>query len=279
MPRPSVHDIEGLNWRQRWHRIIFEADTREGVRFDVMLLWAILASVCVVMLSSVPSFNQRYRDWLTIAEWVFTVVFSIEYFLRIFLSDQPRKYLLSFWGIIDLLSTIPTYLSLVIEGPQYLLMIRILRLLRIFRILSLRRYSDEARSLGHSVRASGAKITVFFAIILIIVVLMGTLMYIIEGPENGFQSIPFSIYWAIVTITTVGYGDVTPGTVMGQALSSALMIIGYAVIAVPTGIVSVEFAQNMRSGRVCPRCGLNDVDNDANYCKQCGLDMRSDPQT
>ena len=277
MNRPSVKDNTHMSLRERWHRIIFEADTKEGMRFDVLLLWAILISVLIVMLSSVGSFSAKHGDWLNAAEWFFTIVFSIEYFLRIYLSHRPRTYILSFWGIIDLLSTIPTYLSIFIEGPQYLLMIRILRLLRIFRILSLKRYAGEANSLGSSIRASGAKITVFFAIILMVIILMGTLMYIIEGPEQ-FKSIPFSIYWAIVTITTVGYGDVTPVTVLGQALSSALMIIGYAVIAVPTGIVSVEMANNKKTANSCPRCNLQILDNDANYCKQCGEDLRSEQQ-
>jgi len=260
--------------RERWYEIIFGAETREGKLFDVILLWAILFSICVVMLDSVHSVTEKNGELLKGLEWFFTIIFSIEYFLRIYVTEKPRKYILSAWGIIDLLSTIPTYLSLFIEGPQYLLMIRILRLLRIFRILSLKRYAREANSLGQSVRASGAKITVFFAIILIIVILMGTLMYIVEGPENGFISIPFSIYWAIVTITTVGYGDVTPETVLGQVLSSALMIVGYAVIAVPTGIVSVEMAQFSKNSTTCSNCGNKENDDKADFCKFCGSSLK-----
>lgn len=254
--------------------IIFGSDTREGKLFDVILLWAIVVSVCVVMLSSVHSIMEKSGGLLVGLEWFFTILFSIEYFLRIYVVKKPRNYIFSAWGIIDLLSTIPTYLALFIEGPQYLLMIRILRLLRIFRILSLNRYRKEANSLTQSLRASGAKITVFFAIILIIVILMGTLMFLVEGPENGFISIPFSIYWAIVTITTVGYGDVTPVTVLGQVLSSALMIVGYAVIAVPTGIVSVGMAQASRNSTTCANCGNQENDNNADFCKSCGSALK-----
>lgn len=270
----SVYDVKGLNRKQRWHEIIFGSNTREGKNFDIALLWAILISICVVMLSSIGTLDHDYGKLLINIEWFFTILFSIEYIVRVYVSEKPRSYIMSFWGIIDLISTIPTYLALFIEGPQYLLMIRILRLLRVFRILSLKRYSVEARSLGRSMQASGAKITVFFAIILILVILMGTLMYIVEGPDNGFVSIPFSIYWAIVTITTVGYGDVTPSTVLGQILSSALMIIGYAVIAVPTGIVSVGIAQQTKNNQACSSCGNKDNDEDASFCKKCGSDLK-----
>jgi voltage-gated potassium channel len=210
--------------------------------------------------------------WLKSIEWFFTIVFSIEYFLRIYLSEKPRNYIFSFWGIIDLLSTIPTYLSIFVAGPQYLLTIRTLRLLRVFRIMRITSYSKEARSLVKALRASGAKVTVFFGFILIIVIIMGTIMFIVEGPENGFTSIPRGIYWAIVTVTTVGYGDITPNTILGQVLSSTLMILGYAVITVPTGIVSVEYADQKRKRNDCNECGTEN-DNDANFCKECGADL------
>jgi voltage-gated potassium channel len=264
-----LHEKKYAAFRSKWFVIIFSSDTKHGKLFDVILLWAIFISVCVVMLSSVHSLDVKHHTLLLALEWLFTIIFTIEYFLRIYVVKDPRKYILSFWGIIDLLSTIPTYLTFFIVGGQYLLIIRVLRLLRIFKIFSLKRYSIEANSLANSLKSSGAKITVFFAIILIIVILMGTIMYIIEGPRNGFISIPFSIYWAIVTITTVGYGDVTPATVLGQALSSALMIIGYAVIAVPTGIMSVEMSKSAKSNAVCPNCGNKDNDANAKFCKVC----------
>ncbi|MCB9261509.1 MAG: ion transporter [Flavobacteriales bacterium] len=271
-------DKKHLTRKEKWREIIFEADTSDARLFDVILLWVILFSVFIVMLSSVDSIQTHYGSILKIAEWFFTIVFSIEYFLRIYLSPNPRKYILSFWGIIDLLSTIPTYLSLFIFGPQYLLTIRTLRLLRVFRIMQLTSYSREANSLGKAIKASGAKITVFFGAILIVVIIMGTLMFVIEGPENGFSSIPRGIYWAIVTITTVGYGDITPNTILGQVLSSTLMILGYAVITVPTGIVSVEYADQKRNNKeIQPKNGCKNCqttnDLDAKFCKHCGENL------
>lgn len=273
-------DKKHLSRREKWREIIFEAETPDARLFDVILLWAILISVCIVMLSSVPSFYDAHGPVLKVLEWFFTIVFSIEYFLRIFLSKRPRHYVFSFWGIIDLLSTIPTYLSIFIHGSQYLLIIRILRLLRVFRILRLTSYSREAASLGKALKASSAKVTVFFGFILIVVILMGTAMYVIEGAQynylphegNQFTSIPKSIYWAIVTVTTVGYGDITPTTILGQVLSSTLMILGYAVITVPTGIVSVEYAQQKKDQNICPSCQTKN-DPDALYCKSCGTSL------
>ena len=273
-------DNPNLTRKEKWAEIIFEANTPDSKLFDVILLWAIVVSVVVVMLSSVQTISPSFEKTLVIIEWGFTIIFSIEYFLRIYLSHNKAGYLFSFWGIIDLLSTIPTYLSLIITGTQYLLIIRILRLLRAFRILRISRYSKEASNLTKAMRASSTKITVFLAFILILVILMGTTMYIIEGAEynyelndnNQFSSIPASIYWAVVTVTTVGYGDITPHTILGKFLSSALMIIGYAIITVPSGIVTVEFADQRRHQRPCPNCKTNN-ENDALFCKSCGASL------
>jgi len=229
-------------WREIAHEIIFEADTFWGKFFDVGLLWAILISVIIVMLESVKEFATDYGVLISIAEWTFTVLFTSEYLLRIYTSPKPQRYIFSFYGIIDLLSILPTYLALVLSGTQFLLIIRILRLLRVFRVLKLVRYSTESEALAKAMYNSRMKITVFLGAVVSAAVILGTLMYIIETPEAGFTSIPKSIYWAIVTLTTVGYGDIAPQTVTGQFLASFIMIIGYGVIAVPTGIVSAEFA-------------------------------------
>lgn len=273
-------DNPRLTRKEKWAEIIFEANTPDSKLFDIILLWAILISVLVTMLSSVQTISASVVDILVYTEWGFTILFSIEYFLRIYLSNKPRNYIFSVWGIIDLLSTIPTYLTLFFHGTKYLLIIRVLRLLRVFRIFRLSNYSKEAAGLGKALKASSKKITVFFGFILILVVLMGTLMYIIEGaqheyelnPDNKFSSIPASIYWAVVTVTTVGYGDITPQTILGKFLSSALMIIGYAIITVPTGIVTVQFADQKRAGSVCGNCETKN-ETDASFCKSCGQSL------
>ncbi len=275
-------DKHHLSRKEKWREIIFEAETTDARLFDLILLWAIVVSVFVIMLSSVQTISVKTAEVLHVFEWFFTILFSIEYFLRIYLSSSAKKYVLSFWGIIDLISTIPTYLSLFITGSKYLLIIRVLRLLRVFRIMRLTRYSKEATSLGKALRASSAKITVFLGFILIIVVLIGTAMYIIEGAstnyelssDNQFSSIPASIYWAVVTITTVGYGDITPQTILGKFLSSALMILGYAIITVPTGIVTVEFAEQKRQNNVCSTCKVEN-ERDSKFCKSCGSQLKS----
>ena len=284
MKKQRTLDKKHLTTREKWHEIIFEADTPDARLFDVILLWGIVISVFVIMLDSVQTISASVSQVLNYLEWFFTIVFSIEYFLRIYLSAKPRKYILSFWGIIDLLSTIPTYLSLIFTGTKYLLIIRVLRLLRVFRIFRLSRYSKEANSLAKALKASSNKITVFFGFILILVILMGTVMYIIEGAEhnyelndeNKFSSIPASIYWAVVTVTTVGYVDITPSTILGKFLSSALMIIGYAIITVPTGIVTVEFADQKRKKNPCKHCKTNN-EKDALFCKNCGESMSNTP--
>jgi len=263
-------DKKDLTLREKWSEIIFESHTKDSRLFDVILLWAILLSVITIMASSVEPLMKKYSTLLISVEWIFTGLFTIEYIARVILSPDRRKYILSIWGIIDLLSTIPTYLSLFVHGPQYLLILRIFRLMRIFRILRLTSFLKEARSLTQALRASSAKIIVFFGVILSTVIIMGTLMYLIEGPEHGFSSIPRGIYWAIVTITTVGYGDIAPATVVGQFISSILMLIGYAVITVPTGIVSVELAQHKPKGKTCENCGNDVNDADAEFCKTCG---------
>lgn len=265
-------DKNRLSFREKWREIIFGHHTKEGKAFDIILLWAILLSILAVILESVSEIRLKYGIILTALEWIFTILFTIEYILRIIISKRPLKYIISFYGIVDLLSTIPTYLAMFFVGPQFLATIRIFRLLRVFRILKLTRYMGESRSLGQALLASRAKIIIFMGVILSTTVLIGTIMYIIEGayPNTEFTSIPRSIYWAIVTITTVGYGDIAPMTAFGQFLSAVLMILGYAIIAVPTGIVTNEMAKQNPDKKDCPRCGHLRNDGDARYCKMCG---------
>ncbi|MEK6478761.1 ion transporter [Catalinimonas sp. 4WD22] len=233
----------GLTTKERLYHVIFESDTTPGKAFDVALLIAILLSVLTVMLESVSSIVSEYGTTIRTLEWVFTVMFTIEYFLRIYCARNRIGYIRSFYGIVDLISIIPTYLSLIVVGTQYVLMIRILRLLRVFRVLKLYHFLGEAEVLGKALRQSAAKIIVFIGTVVTLIFIVGSLMYLIEGPENGFTSIPVSIYWAIVTLTTVGYGDIAPQTIAGQTLASVVMILGYGIIAVPTGIVSVEISK------------------------------------
>lgn len=259
--------------RARLHEIIFEADTPAGRTFDVLLLVAIVSSVIVVMLESVASIRARAGPTLRALEWGFTILFTIEYLLRLASVHRPLRYAVSFFGIIDLLAILPTYLSVVLPGAQSLLVIRLLRLLRIFRVLKLAEYLRESRTLAQAMRASRRKIEVFLLAVVSIVVVVGALMYVIEGEKHGFTSIPLSIYWAVVTITTVGYGDLAPVTPLGQALSVLLMLTGYAIIAVPTGIVTVELtraAASQISTQACPACGLGAHEHDAVYCRRCG---------
>jgi len=260
-------------WRIVLHEVIFEADTSAGKGFDVLLIASILASVVVVMLDSIGAVRSHYSSLLYGIEWFFTILFTAEYLLRMMCVGRPFKYAVSFYGMVDLLAIIPTYLSLFLPGSQYLLVIRILRILRIFRILKLVAYLGEARLLMKALRTSGRKITVFIYTVLTLVVIFGSLMYVIEGGANGFTSIPRSIYWAIVTLTTVGYGDISPQTIPGQTLASMVMILGYAIIAVPTGIVTVGMAQAFNrkvSTRACPECSAEGHDVDARHCKFCG---------
>jgi len=261
-----------MTLRKKLYVIIFGTDTPAGRGFDVALLFAILLSVLAVMLESVQSISKEYGQIFKYAEWFFTVIFSLEYITRIYVTDTRRKYIFSFYGLIDLMSLLPTYLSLVFAGTQYLLIIRALRLLRVFRILKLGRFVGEGEQLGRAIKASRHKITVFMGTVLMLVIILGTIMYLVEGRDNGFTSIPLSIYWAIVTLTTVGYGDIAPQTILGQTIASFVMILGYAIIAVPTGIVTVELQKDKKKqqDKKCKNCNSKGHDSDALYCKFCG---------
>jgi voltage-gated potassium channel len=262
------------NWRHTLHEIIFEADTPAGKWFDIILILSIITSVIVVMLDSIASIQNQYGNLFYIIEWFFTVLFSIEYIFRLTTVSRPIRYATSFYGIIDLLAVIPTYLSMVLPGSQYLLVIRIFRILRIFRVLKLVQYISEARLLRQALRESRRKITVFLFTVLSLVIIFGSLMYLIEGSQNGFTSIPRSIYWAIVTLTTVGYGDISPKTGPGQFLAAIVMLMGYAIIAVPTGIVTVAISRLKTAEDIttqaCPQCSAEGHDKDAKFCKYCG---------
>lgn len=269
--------VRPINKRRRvLHEIIFEADTRAGRIFDELLIICILASVGVVMLDSIGAVQVKYGTLLMGIEWFFTIIFTVEYLLRLSCVGKPIKYATSFYGVVDLLAIIPTYLSLFLPGSQYLLVIRILRILRIFRILKLVTYLGEAQLLMQALRASRRKIAVFIYTVLTLVVIFGSLMYVIEGEANGFTSIPRSVYWAIVTLTTVGYGDISPNTPLGQALASVVMVFGFAIIAVPTGIVTAEMSQAFRrkiTTQSCPECSAEGHDPDARNCKYCGAGL------
>jgi voltage-gated potassium channel len=262
-------------WRARLHVVIFEADTPAGRAFDVVLLVAILVSVVAVMLESVAGIRSEYGGTLRAVEWSITVGFTIEYVLRLVAVDHPWRYARSFFGLVDLLAIVPTYLGLVVPEAHPLMVIRAIRLLRAFRILKLAHFLGEAQMLILALRASRRKITVFLGGIVTLVVIVGALMYVIEGEEYGFTSIPTSMYWAVVTMTTVGYGDLAPRTPLGQLLAALLMILGYGIIAVPTGIVSVELANAGRavSRQACPACGAEGHDVDAAHCKYCGAHL------
>ena len=271
--------------RTRLFIVVFGTDTPAGKLFDIVLLWAILLSIVQVMLESVPSINERFGNFFEVAEWAFTILFTIEYALRLFIERKPSRYAFSFYGIIDFLALLPTYLTLFLAGGSYLVVIRAIRLLRVFRILKLSRYMGEAYVITSALAASRYKIMVFLGAVLTLAIITGTLMYLIEGGENGFTSIPRSIYWAIVTITTVGYGDIAPQTVIGQFLASFIMLMGYAIIAVPTGIVTAEMTvasiaekSSKHNVQICPNreCDMITNDLDANYCKRCGEKFRKD---
>ncbi len=255
--------------RSKLYLIVFGTDPPAGKRFDVFLLWIILLSVFVVMLESVPELGAAYSDKFFILEWALTLIFTAEYLLRIWISPKPLKYILSFWGLIDFLSILPTYLSLFIVGYHYLLVVRIFRLLRVFRVMKLARFSSEAQTLIEALKASLHKISIFLLAVVSIVTFMGTIMYVVEGGKEGFTSIPQSIYWAVVTVTTVGYGDMVPHTVLGKFISSIAMIMGYAIIAVPTGIVTVAMAKVSSQIRECLQCHKM-IDENSSYCKHCG---------
>lgn len=268
--------------RVKLEEIIFGTETPAGKYFDLVLLWIIVGSILVVMLESVQEIRDQYGSVLVWLEWTFTVFFTIEYLLRLLISKKPMAYASSFYGVVDLLATLPTYIALFFAGGSYLIVIRAIRLLRVFRILKLTRQVSEAQSLVKALISSRYKIFVFLGGVITLVIIMGTMMYMIEGGENGFTSIPRSIYWAVVTITTVGYGDIAPHTVVGQAFAAILMLLGYAIIAVPTGIVTAEIAvgevmnrerELSKKYRTCNVCETHDHDVDDKYCKHCGAKL------
>jgi voltage-gated potassium channel len=259
--------------KEKIHEVIFEADTRAGKAFDVWLLIFIFLSLLVVMLDSVEAIHNSYTNTLLIAEWFFTIIFTIEYFLRIFAVRKPLKYIFSFYGIIDLVSTLPSYLTIFFPAAGFFKVLRVLRFLRLFKIFKLGRFTQESKMLGRALKDSQAKITVFLVAVLCVAMILASMMYIIEGKENGFTSIPTSIYWAIETLTTVGYGDVTPKTAAGQFIASIIMILGYGIIAVPTGIVTAGVIKNEKHAtntQSCQSCSKEGHEDDAKHCKFCG---------
>lgn len=265
------------SWQARLHDIIYESNTVGGKAFDVSLLVLIVTSIAVVMLDSVERWHRLYGDTFVIVEWTFTILFTIEYFLRLICIKRPLRYVTSFLGIIDLVAIIPSYLSIFFIGAQSLLVFRVLRLLRVFRIFKLTHFLSEMQFLGVAMRGSLRKISIFMFIVLGLVIILGSVMYLIESGKNGFTSIPDSIYWAIVTITTVGYGDISPVTPTGKFVASIIMLIGYGIIAVPTGIVTTEMAlavkKRQQKNEVCPGCGKEGHDLDATHCKYCGHEL------
>jgi len=274
MPEPGAATDAGRSgWRHRLHEVIFEADTAAGKAFDLALLALILASVGVVLAESVPEWRAVHGALFRRLEWVFTALFTLEYVLRLLSVGRPLAWARSFYGVIDLLAVLPTYLALVLPGAQTLLVLRALRLLRVFRILKLAEFLDEAAALRAALAASRRKILVFLGTVLVLVLLFGSTIYLVEGEKNGFVSIPRSIYWAIVTMTTVGYGDLAPQTAPGRLLASVIMLLGYAILAVPTGIVTSELMRGRGrrpTTQACPSCGAEGHDADARHCKYCG---------
>ncbi|CAG9177092.1 ion transporter [Cupriavidus respiraculi] len=264
-------------WRQRWYTIIFEADTREGQLFDVTLLIAIVTSVMVVILDSIPGVHRVAGAGFTVLEWMFTLMFTAEYAMRILVVRRPLRYVFSFFGIIDFISIIPTWLAIFVPELAFLIDVRLLRLLRVFRILKLTIYFEEAQLLYRALANSRRKIFVFLGTVFIITVILGTVMYVVEGPRHGFDSIPLSMYWAVVTLTTTGYGDMVPRTALGQFITSLTILLGYGIIAFPTGIVGAELAASLMKrplvSRTCERCLSEGHDPDADYCKHCGAEL------
>jgi voltage-gated potassium channel len=277
---PPAENTANQSIRERLWRIIFRSDTPAGRRFDVVLLWLVFASVIIVMIESVPNLRAEYGAPLRIAEWTFTLLFTLEYLVRIAVVQRPLRYMSSFFGIVDLLSILPTYVELLLVGTQYFLVLRVLRLLRMFRVLKMAHYLNEAGILINALRASQRKIFVFLFTVLALVCVEGTIMYLIENASNpGFSSIPQSIYWSIVTVTTVGYGDVSPVTVLGKMMASVVMLTGFAIIAVPTGVVTAEIGLEMirarDTSRRCQECGWQRHDTGARYCQQCGTSLET----
>lgn len=273
---PGTEAPGPASWQQTLHTVIFEADTPGGKLFDVLLIVSILASVLAVMLDTVASLHERWGQVFDVAEWVFTILFTIEYVFRLACVKRPTRYARSFFGVVDLLAVLPTYVSLLVVGVHYLTVIRLLRVLRIFRVLKLTQYLGEANLLATALRNSRRKIIVFLLFVLTCTVILGSLMFVVEGGGGGFTSIPRSMYWAIVTLTTVGYGDISPQTPLGQALAAAIMILGYSIIAIPTGIVSVEFSRAFEpevSTQACPSCSAEGHVPGAEFCNRCGAKL------
>ena len=272
----SFGPATNAGWRARWFHIIFGHDDAAGRRFDVLLIIAILGSIAVAVFDTVAQVHVRYGAIFYALEWFFTIAFTLEYVMRIVVVDRPWRYMRSFFGIVDVLAVLPTWISLFAAGSQYLLVVRALRILRIFRILKLTRYVGEADLLWLTLIRARRKVLIFFSTILTLVLIFGALMYLIEGPEDGFTSIPTSMYWAIVTMTTVGFGDITPKTTLGKMLTSLIILIGYSIIAVPTGIFTAELAAGMRAKRKlvpCTHCGQTDHESDARHCRVCGTEL------
>lgn len=277
---PQLDPATETGWRRKWFDIICRHETRSSRNFDLILIVMILVSVLVIMFDSVAGFHARHSGWLYVLEWCFTLLFTAEYVIRLLVIRRPLRYALSVWGIIDLVSILPTYLSVFLPGSQSLLVVRVLRILRLFRILKLTHYVEESGQLIGALWRSRRKIFVFICTVLTLVVVFGALMYVVEGPSHGFTNIPNSMYWAVVTMATVGYGDIAPQTSVGRVISSLLILIGYSIIAVPTGIYTAELAGNLiaasrQSGpghdrRGCTECGLEGHQPDADFCRQCG---------
>jgi len=265
------------SWQEKIHSVVYESSTRAGRAFDITLLFLIFTSILVVMLDSINRFHIRYGGLFIKLEWAYTILFTIEFILRLICIRKPAKFLFSFFGIIDMLSILPTYIGLFYAGAQTLLVVRALRLLRVFRIFKLRHYVSEMHFLLEAVKGSLRKISIFMMMVFTTVIILGSVMYLVEQGKNGFSSIPDSIYWAIVTITTVGYGDISPTTPLGKFVASIIMLMGYGIIAVPTGIITTEMAIAARkknhSSEACPNCGREGHEEDARYCKFCGAEL------
>lgn len=272
---PSLHAASADGWKHRWFDIIYRHDTPPARNFDLVLIGAILASVLVIVLDSVPRIHARHGRLLYALEWMFTGLFTLEYVVRLVVVLERRRYASSAWGVIDLVSILPLYLSLVVPGAQSLLAVRLLRMLRLFRILKLTRYVRESGLLAGALWRSRRKIFVFLSAVLTITVIFGAVIYVVEGPEHGFTSIPTGMYWAVVTMATVGFGDIAPATPLGRLITSVLILIGYSIIAVPTGIYTAELATSLRGAagpdhRACPACAVAGHAEDADYCRRCG---------
>lgn len=267
--------------RRGLHDVIFGIHTRAGRAFDIALIWLIAASVLVVMLDSVAGVHARYGDLFDVLEWVFTALFTVEYAARLYCVERRWAYARSFFGIVDLLAIVPTYVALLAPAVHVLIDVRVLRLLRVFRVLRLGKFVQEFGTLGRALSASRHKIFVFLFFVLLVVVLLGTLMYVVEGPANGFSSIPLGVYWAITTMTTVGFGDIAPQTDLGRVVASIIMLLGWGTLAVPTGIVSSEFTaerlNRRRARRNCGGCGQAEDDDDARFCRYCGVPLPATP--